>query len=76
VRENRTHGSIGGRWPDDAHGETEHAPDGKPDGLSPPDLPATEQPAAYLTARPSASAGQPLKPVDRGLDLDESTRLE
>ncbi len=45
------HGSIGGRWPD-VHprrdGNTH--PNGKPQGLSPPDLPAHEQPAAYLTA--------------------------
>jgi hypothetical protein len=26
VRENRTHGSIGGRWGGNAHGETETAP--------------------------------------------------
>ena len=46
------HGSIGGRWPD-VHprrdGNTH--PNGKPQGLSPPDLPAHEQPAAYLTKR-------------------------
>jgi hypothetical protein len=41
VRENRTHGSIGGRWGGDAHGETETAPPGKPDGLSPSDLQAS-----------------------------------
>jgi hypothetical protein len=34
----------------ETHGETEHAPEGKPDGLSPSDLPATDQPAAYLTS--------------------------
>jgi Winged helix-turn helix len=42
MRENRTSGSTGGRWPDVAHGEAEHAPSrGKPEGLSPPDLPPT-----------------------------------
>ena len=31
------------------HGDTEHAPAGKPAGLSPCDLPTNDQPAAYLT---------------------------
>jgi hypothetical protein len=52
--DNRTHGSTGGAGEADAHGETEHAPEGKPDGLSPSDLPATDQPAAYLTHRISS----------------------
>jgi len=47
VRENRTHGSIGGRWPDDHPSKAELAPD---DGECARHLSAIEQPAAYLTA--------------------------
>ena len=50
MRENRTHGSIGGCWGDDDHGEPEQAPVEKPSGLSLADLPSLIEPAAYLTA--------------------------
>ena len=48
VRENRTHGSIGGRWPEDpgrSSGNDEKATAQRPH--SRPD----QQPAAYLTER-------------------------
>ena len=35
VRENRTHGSIGGRWGGAAHGTTEHTPARETDGTEP-----------------------------------------
>jgi hypothetical protein len=49
VRENRMHGSIGGRWPDDDHGETEHAPPGEIRRTEPVRPTAVAEPAAYLT---------------------------
>jgi hypothetical protein len=63
VRENRMHGSTGGRWRSCTHGATEPThPPGKPAGLSPSDLPTADQPAAYLTictrgARHTRNAG-------------------
>ena len=55
------HGSTGGRWRSCVHGATEPThPSGKPAGLSPSDLPTTDQPAAYLTdcaPRPNAVTG-------------------
>jgi hypothetical protein len=49
VRENRMHGSIGGRWGGDAHGETEHAPTRETGGTEPVRPTANAEPAAYLT---------------------------
>jgi hypothetical protein len=51
VRENRMHGSIGGRWGGDAHGETEHAPGRETTGTEPARPTSTTKPAAYLTDR-------------------------
>ena len=44
------HGSIGGCWQGDAHGEPEHAPDWETGGTEPgPTYRLTAEPAAYLT---------------------------
>lgn len=56
MRENLTHGSIGGRWAKaEANGETEHAPEAKPPGLSLPTY-SPAKPVAYLTVRYRHSA--------------------
>ena len=58
MRENRTSGSIGGRWPDATQGEEEeHAPGrGNPTGLSPSDLPATSNQRPTSLVSPSEPA--------------------
>ena len=49
VRENRTHGSIGGRWGGNAHGETEPAPSGETRRIEPVRPTSRTEPVAYLT---------------------------
>jgi hypothetical protein len=52
VRENRMHGSIGGRWRGRSHGVTESMHlTGKPAGLSPSDLPEllNQRPTSLLS---------------------------
>jgi hypothetical protein len=49
VRENRMHGSIGGCWGGDDHGEPEYAPDRETGGTEPGHLPLFAEPVAYLT---------------------------
>ena len=50
VRENRTHGLIGGRWGGRRHGETERALDRETGGTEPVRPAGHAEPAAYLTA--------------------------
>ncbi len=53
------HGSIGGCWGGDDHGEPEYAPvRGNPAGLSPADLQRNAKPAAYLTRAGSPPLGR------------------